>query len=61
MNNEQIRAAFEAWFVQHQGSRSRWLLDKVTEGPWAGDYRDGVTQGAWSVWQAACVFASSAT
>lgn len=61
MNNEKVRAAFEAWYVQHHGSRSRWLLDKVTEGPFAGDYRDGVTQGAWNVWQAACAFASSAT
>lgn len=57
MTPEQLaaeRAAFEKWFVSVEGSRvvSRGMLEQVQAGPFAGDYRDGLTQGAWNVWLA---------
>lgn len=47
------RDKFESWFLMHHGSRAKYLLDRVTAGPFSGDYRDGVVQSAWNVWMAA--------
>ena len=46
------RAAFESWMIHVEGSRFASRFDRVTAGPFAGDYRDGQVQGAWNVWQA---------
>ena len=46
------RAAFESWMIHVEGSRFSSRFDRVTAGPFAGDYRDGQVQGAWNVWQA---------
>lgn len=46
------REAFEAWMIEVEGARIRSRFDRVTAGPFEGDYRDGQIQGAWNVWQA---------
>lgn len=47
------RKEFEEWFLFHEGSRGKYRLDRVTAGPFEGDYRDGQVQGAWNAWSAA--------
>jgi len=44
---------FEAWWLEHHGARAQYDLDKVTEGPYAGEYRDAKVQGYYNVWCAA--------
>ena len=51
------RAAFESWMISIEGSRFASRFDRVTAGPFAGDYRDGQVQGAWNVWQARAALA----
>ena len=53
------RAAFESWMIHVEGSRFASRFDRVTAGPFAGDYRDGQVQGAWNVWQARAALAQS--
>lgn len=51
------RAAFESWVISIEGSRFAYRFDRVTAGPFAGDYRDGQVQGAWNAWQARALLA----
>lgn len=46
MNTEQERAAFEAWYRLHHGSRDMYERDA------SGEYADKQVQGAFNVWLA---------